>query len=546
MQTMEKRDYIFVLGAILVYLLYYPILNTFFLPNIFYSVDEGMRFVQMNNYFHKSILDRSIDYPGAMLDPYMTHIASPFIFKQNLILVSQYSTFLPYIESHLYYLFNSAASYLIPSISLLLSTIAFYFFIKRKFGFSCGFLGSIMLGLASPALFYAFTTWDHTFALLLSTLFLICLERFMNGNKAYLAVPLLLIAAISITVRSESLLLYISAITAYTITMFKIIKHYIYKNTTKIVIVASILVFFTFLCKDFIFNFIIYHLYIHTIVKFNLFEVLNPINRMDLLNGLLFRTNQSLITNTSAILFIICSFVSVILMLKSKKIVPDVVFRFASIVVLIWTLIALIFSWSISGFFSAFPIGLIAILSYSEGIKSKDTFIKVNALTSVITLVLFILLIPANGEGQWGGRYLLVLIPFLCVQIVHSYCRHKNKINALLFLLLLLSCIFLQVRGLKYLYDIKQARSEVIAAFNDCNYILTDDRATGMKLSNQFLEGKIFYCDYTIENCNFIKDRINLCIHTAYNFTFINYTSKKTIEYFGTIYYLNSRNNTKA
>lgn len=154
----------FVIGVIYVTLLF--ILP----PDGFWVVDNGNKFLTVENITRSHFKSITIDYPGKRIDPELRFVPlrPPFAVVQGEKLYSVFPPFFPFLEALLFKLFGFRGLYLLPLLAgwgtLFLSKKLF----QRTMGKKYTHLFLVILGLGTPILFYSLVLWEHTPALFLS------------------------------------------------------------------------------------------------------------------------------------------------------------------------------------------------------------------------------------------------------------------------------------------------------------------------------------------------------------------------------------------
>jgi len=164
----------------------YGVLAFLVLPqDAFFSSDEGLKFIQLQNFTRKGWRDFTIDYPGRDLDPELSYVPinnpPPLIRDGKIFAV--YPIFFPLLATPLYQHLHYTGLYLIPLLSGLL-TLALSAYLVRLTGEDDHWPVLLLIGLGTPLLFYSLLFWDHTLGTMLSTLALILVT--WEGGQARL------------------------------------------------------------------------------------------------------------------------------------------------------------------------------------------------------------------------------------------------------------------------------------------------------------------------------------------------------------------------
>ncbi len=164
----------------------YGVLAFLVLPqDAVFSSDEGLKFIQLQNFTRKGWRDFTIDYPGRDLDPELSYVPinnpPPLIRDGKIFAV--YPIFFPLLATPLYQHLHYTGLYLIPLLSGLL-TLALSAYLVRLTGEDDHWPVLLLIGLGTPLLFYSLLFWDHTLGTMLSTLALILVK--WEGGQARL------------------------------------------------------------------------------------------------------------------------------------------------------------------------------------------------------------------------------------------------------------------------------------------------------------------------------------------------------------------------
>lgn len=133
-------------------------------PEIFWSLDEGGKFIHLKNIIATGNLSTSIHYPGGILDPKLEFVPLFFWSKINNEVYSWWAIGFPMVTIPFYRLFGWIGLYIMPAgfgaISSVLSGMIFrYLKPQYKWG---SILVAVIVGIATPITFYSTTFWEHT------------------------------------------------------------------------------------------------------------------------------------------------------------------------------------------------------------------------------------------------------------------------------------------------------------------------------------------------------------------------------------------------
>ncbi|HEM60724.1 MAG TPA: hypothetical protein ENO24_00370, partial [Chloroflexi bacterium] len=169
----------------------------------FFSSDEGLKFIQVQNILRKGWSDLTLQYPGRDVDPDLNYVPinnpPPLIREGHVYAV--YPVAFPTLTAPLFSMFGYAGLYLIPIASGLL-TIAVTGRLARIANLE-PLAPAILLGLGTPLLFYSLLFWDHTLGALLSTLGLLLVAEHLRAPRTWLLFAGGLLVGSSVWIRTE-------------------------------------------------------------------------------------------------------------------------------------------------------------------------------------------------------------------------------------------------------------------------------------------------------------------------------------------------------
>jgi hypothetical protein len=127
-------------------------------------------------------------------------------------------------------------------------------------------------------------------------------------------------------------------------------------------------------------------------------------------------------------------------------------------------------------FFRAFPLGILALMpTMSVGRRSRDL-----ALLVILPLVGCWLTAPNDGGGQWGARYLLVIVPPMLILAIQRFSQLTRAHRGVLLLglwflaagLVVSRTAYQELRGAKRYYS--RLAATTAAQMGDARHLLTD------------------------------------------------------------------------
>lgn len=133
-------------------------------PEIFWSLDEGGKFIHLKNIITTRSLMTSIDYPGRFLDPNLEFVPLYFWSQVNNEIYSWWANGFPMVTVPFYILFSSVGLYVLPAgfgaLSIVFTGMIIQILVPQRRWLPL--IGALITGLATPVAFYSTTFWEHT------------------------------------------------------------------------------------------------------------------------------------------------------------------------------------------------------------------------------------------------------------------------------------------------------------------------------------------------------------------------------------------------
>jgi len=473
----------------------YLVLAFLVLPReAFFSSDEGLKFIQLQNFLRKGWGDFTIDYPGRELDPDLRYVPinNPPALIRNGMIFAVYPIFFPLLAAPLYHLFNDAGLYLIPLFSGLV-TLIISGCIARLTG-EKGSSSILLLGLCTPLLFYSLLFWDHTLGTLLFSLSLLLVMKNLEQPRHFSLLLGGMVVGLGIWVRSE---LYVMGLVMP--------ATYFFLGSRRFRHVASLcLGTFITLVPLWLFQFFIYGDFIgpHVGHLARLGEEL-PVttNRLAIIYYTLLEGNSNL---ALGFLFIM-AFVASTLIVRSPKLRANsllVTIIFASLVVVsIPNILQANAGRPLGGLVSTTPFFAFGFVVLSgPPHRQKNRFLLALSL-GYITLVCSIT--PVDPGLQWGPRFLLPILPPLTILALNNFHtltkpRERRSPRGLLkvsFLSVAAVSLLLQASSLRTMYVLKTRDMKLIedTAQISSPYIVSDEYGYAQYVAPLFYGKQFFY-----------------------------------------------------
>jgi hypothetical protein len=157
-------------GAVVLVLVIYAFLAWHLLPDrAFFAGDQGMKFIQVQSLVRGGWRTASVGYPGRELDPGLDFFPMP----GYAVIVDERIYFhypLPFavLSSPLYVLLGQRGLYVIPLVATVLTGLLVYRWTSRSVP-HWKITSILLLAFGTPLFFYSLVFWEHTSAVLLST-----------------------------------------------------------------------------------------------------------------------------------------------------------------------------------------------------------------------------------------------------------------------------------------------------------------------------------------------------------------------------------------
>ena len=487
------RDFVLPLACVTVL---YCALAFLVLPQgAFFSSDEGLKFIQLQNLVAKGWGDFTIDYPGHQLDPQLNYVPinnpPPLIRDGKIFAV--YPVFFPALAAPFYRLFREAGLYVIPLLSGLL-TLVISQYIARRSGENDSASIFTLLGLCTPLLFYSLLFWDHTLGTLLCTLALFLVTRTFEQPRHLLLLLAGISVGLAIWVRSE---LYVMALVMPAAYLFFGPGRFRHAASLFLGTVVS-------LTPLWVFQFVVYGDFIGPHVgHFAWLGEQLPVatSRLAVIYYTLLEGNSNL---ALSFLYII-AFVACALIVRSPRLLCNpllVSIIFGGLVLAsIPNILQAASGRPLGGLIPAAPLFAFSFAALpSSSVTQKKRFLLALAL-GYITLIC--LLTPVDPGLQWGPRFLLPIMPpltILALNNVRALARPGARSAATSalrasFLALVSISLLLQAAGLRTMYTFRMRDRKLIedTAQIDSPYLVSDEYGYAQYVAPLFYEKQFFY-----------------------------------------------------
>jgi hypothetical protein len=464
------------------------------LPQVaFFSSDEGLKFIQLQNLLRTGCSSLTVEYPGRELDPGLSYVPinnPPALIREGQI-YAVYPVVFPLLVSPLYRVLGYAGLYVIPVVSGLL-TLVFTYWLARLTGGS-GTSSTIILGLCSPLMFYSLVFWDHTLGTMLSTLAIVLVVKNLeNGRKPWLILSGVL-CGLAIWVRSE---MYVMGLVIPIVLFFFSSRRFV--NTLSLCLGMLVA-----LVPLWVFQFLVYGSFIGPHVGHFAWlaeELPMTTDRVAIIYHTLLEGNSSPVVS---FLYIMAFAASAILFrssrLRRRNLLVIVNFAILGLVT-IPNILEAAAGRPLGGLITTAPflVFSFATLLDSSVRQSNRTLLAIGLGYTALVCVLT----PVDPGLQWGPRFLLPIIPPLAVVAANNFhalqafgdLRSARLLRACFVTTVALS-IAVQIAGLSTLHIIKIRDRDLIQQIDqlDAVHILSDEYGYAQYAAPLFYEKQFFY-----------------------------------------------------
>jgi hypothetical protein len=472
----------------------YVVLAFLVLPReAFFSSDEGLKLIQVQNFVRKGWSDLTLDYPGRGLDPDLRYVPinnPPALIREGRI-YAVYPVVFPLLAAPLFRILGYAGLYVVPLVSGLL-TLVITCWLARLTGGS-GTSSTIVLGLGSPLVFYSLVFWDHTLGTMLSTLaILLVVKSLGHARKAWLIAAGILVG-LAIWVRSE---MYVMALVMPVVLFFLPGRRVVRTLSLCLGMLVA-------LAPLWVFQFLVYGSFIGPHVGHFVWlgeELPITADRVAILYHTLLEGNSS-----PALSFLyIMAFAASAMLFRSSRLR-----RRNLLIVVNFGILALLTIPNVLEASAGRPLGgLITtapFLVFAFTTLLNSSVRQANRLLLAIALgyaALVCVVTPVDPGLQWGPRFLLPIFPPLAVVVTNNLralqtagnLRSERLLRACFVSMVALSVV-VQAAGLMTLHIIKARDRDLIQQVGqlDAVHILSDEYGFAQYVAPLFYEKQFFY-----------------------------------------------------
>jgi hypothetical protein len=482
------------LPALAIVAVLYAGLAFFVLPKAaFFSSDEGLKLIQVQNFARKGIADFSLDYPGRGLDPDLSYVPinnPPALIREGEV-YAVYPIVFPLLATPLYRILGYAGLYVIPLASGLL-TLVITCWLARLTGGS-GMSSTIVLGLCSPLIFYSLVFWDHTLGTMLSTLAIVIVVKNADDAGRPWLIAGGIVLGLAIWVRSE---MYVMGLVVLASLFFVSSRRFV--RTLSLCLGMLIA-----LVPLWVFQFLVYGNFIGPHVgHFTWLAGELPItnDRTAIVYHTLLEGNSSAVLS----FLYIMAFVASAMLFRSSRL------RRRSLLIIVnFGILAIVTIPNLLEAGAGRPLGglittapflvfcFTTLVNSSVGQRNRILLAIGLGYTALVCM-----LTPVDPGLQWGPRFLLPVFPILAVVATNNFralraggeLRSARLLRACFVSTVALS-LGVQIAGLRTLYIIKNRDRDLIERTAQLNavHILSDEYGFSQYVAPLFYEKQFFY-----------------------------------------------------
>lgn len=459
----------------------------------FFTVDTGLRFVQVQEIIRQEWTTLAVDYPGRLYDPALQH--TPFYYAYLLVdeqIFLNISPFLPFLAAFFYSHIGASGLLLLPVWGGVFTALSLY-----KLGEVAGLRHRLLLlwatVFATPIVFYSLTFWDHTIGvalLLWGTYFWV---RGLMEQEEFLSARVWLAGGIcfglSLGQRPEAYL-YVTAVGVALLLLswqrWQAIMWAVFGGFTgALPIWISQMVWFGHPLGPVVAS---------TLTGFGRLESYPIRGYVEFPDGipaslkigrLLFYVESGDPLTFVALLAMLCGLAIVFWQLRLRSADPQLLPAFVLLLVAYGIWFREAWQQPIPGLISTFPLIPLS-LAYIDGQHTTDAHKRAYHFV-LITLFLFLglaLHYMSFGGSQWGARYLLPAYPLLLFLAFYAFEHYRQQIETkaqrqiqFLFVVLVLMSVILQSAGLRALWHKHENEAEMqrLVSSLPVEWVLTSD-----------------------------------------------------------------------
>jgi hypothetical protein len=212
----RRSNYVSLIGVGLGLFVIYMLWIAWRPADVFWSLDEGGKFIYLQNVLRTGNPRTPIEYLGRWVDPDLQFVPLYFWNRRGDLIFPWWPVGFPLMSLPFYKLLGWTGLYILPALGGALTSVLTGLIVRELAPLSRSFpLWAVLItGLTTPVAFYSTVFWEHTLATALSTALVLCtLLAIRTGNWKWLVIGGVLGAA-SAFLRTEAGVIVFGVLTA--------------------------------------------------------------------------------------------------------------------------------------------------------------------------------------------------------------------------------------------------------------------------------------------------------------------------------------------
>ena len=176
--------------------------------DIFWSLDEGGKFIYLRSIQETGRINTSLIYPAKTLDPNLEFIPLYYFIPGDGQIFSWWPIALPLVTLPFYQIFGWIGLFILPALAGAIIAGLTGYLIQRLTGSKkAGVVGFLITGLATPVTFYATRYWEHTLSTALVLVTLVAMLDVIEKEQLWYAILAGLCGSIAVFFRLDTVVL---------------------------------------------------------------------------------------------------------------------------------------------------------------------------------------------------------------------------------------------------------------------------------------------------------------------------------------------------
>ncbi|PID86826.1 MAG: hypothetical protein CSB13_02445 [Chloroflexi bacterium] len=468
----------------------------------FFTVDTGLRFMQIRQLVEQDWRTFAIDYPQQVLDPNLEHV--PYYYAYSVIdgeIYLDVSHIYPLLVSFFFSVMGTMGLPIVAVAGGLLTAVAIYKLSQLTKLPHPEWLLWITI-FATPIVFYSLALWDHTLAAACAAWAVYGMSKSMIQKRWQPAFWAGIFAGFGLAQRPEMYLFTLVlglSILIFAWRSWRLVLSFVISGvlSTCFVWVLQYLWVGHPFGLAFAPHFFGYGTPDQYIVTANSFS---PLYKYTFL---LFYVEPGIMLTFVATLLILVGTILIVFSLRLANLRKPVWLLAGGMACVVGY--GLLMYWSrygiIPGIISTFPLIALSLTFIDE---ENGRYTKIHRFVSLVTFLFLggmLLVWPSYGGRQWGARYLLVAYPLLAFLAFYTYSTVSTKLDTQMkktlqyvTAALLITSILMQFMGVRALYIVKidKAKQQKLVASLEPDIFVTDKTQAHLPPAMSPLTDKLF------------------------------------------------------